>query len=271
MSLINDPEYNQNQYKTSANLDARIALHARFSQNRYGWMRWVFDQIQLPQNVRVLELGSGPGSLWLENLSRLPSDIRLTLSDASEGMTRKARLALGGESLPINLAQIEASRLPFGSAVFDVVIANHMLYHVPQRERALEEIRRVLNPEGRLYATTIGAEHMYELDELVSRFDPALAGAPSNRECGFSLENGALQLGKSFNSIEQRRYPDSLNVTESAALTEYIASSGRLQLAPERKSELQQWIEHEIVKSNGVIHISKVSGIFIARPSGKMA
>ena len=36
------------QYRTTANLQARITLHERFSVNPYGWQRWVFDQFDLP-------------------------------------------------------------------------------------------------------------------------------------------------------------------------------------------------------------------------------
>ena len=47
-----------------------------------------------------------------------------------------------------------------------LLIANHMLNHVPNLASALSEIQRVLQPEGRLYATTVGLNHMAELTEV---------------------------------------------------------------------------------------------------------
>ena len=48
--LLND------QYKTASNLNARIQLHARFSQNTYHWPRWVFDHITAAPASHILEI-----------------------------------------------------------------------------------------------------------------------------------------------------------------------------------------------------------------------
>ena len=63
------------QYATSANLAARIELHQRFSTNPSGLQRWVFDRLQLAPGMRVLEIACGAGSLWRENLDRMPRGI----------------------------------------------------------------------------------------------------------------------------------------------------------------------------------------------------
>lgn len=72
MSKIDDPEYLLNQqYHNADKLNARIRLHAEFSTNPYGWLQWVFDHFDLPKYARILELGCGPGNLWLENQARI--------------------------------------------------------------------------------------------------------------------------------------------------------------------------------------------------------
>ena len=48
---------------------------------------------------------------------------------------------------------------PYDDASFDAVIANHMLFHVPDRAKALAEMRRVLRPGGKLYTSTMGETH----------------------------------------------------------------------------------------------------------------
>lgn len=67
-------------------------------------------------------------------------------------------------------AQADAQALPFRDASFDAVIANHMLYHVPDIPRALGEVRRVLKPSGFCYAATMGVANMREVDELAACF-----------------------------------------------------------------------------------------------------
>ena len=61
MSKLNDQQHLlTGQYKDSGNLEARFQLHERYSTNKYGWHRWVFDQLRVPRDGRVLELGCGP-------------------------------------------------------------------------------------------------------------------------------------------------------------------------------------------------------------------
>ena len=73
------------QYRDARNLNARGSLHARFGNNPYPWFRWLFDQLLAitPADARVLEVGAGPASLWIENLDRLPPGWRVTLTDLS--------------------------------------------------------------------------------------------------------------------------------------------------------------------------------------------
>src|SRR5262249_18967309 len=164
MSKIADQSYLREQYKNASNLNDRIQLHTRFSTNRYDFQMWVFDQLKLASDSRILELGCGPGSLWRPNCERIPPGWQITLTDFSIGMLEEARANLtGAPAFTFQLADAQA--LPFQVAEFDGVIANHMLYHVPDRARAFSEIRRVLRPGGRFYAATNGEAHLQEIHE----------------------------------------------------------------------------------------------------------
>ena len=90
MANYSNPDYLHKQYGDLSNLDARVALHARFSTSPIDWQRWVFDQLDLPAEARVLELGSGPGWLWRGNVERIPAGWTVTLSDFSPGMVETA-------------------------------------------------------------------------------------------------------------------------------------------------------------------------------------
>ena len=92
MSKFTDQQYlKTDQYKDSSNLDARVAIHQRFSSNEYGWFKWVFDTLEkLPADAKILELGCGHGLVWKENADRIPSTWDITLSDLSSGMLDSA-------------------------------------------------------------------------------------------------------------------------------------------------------------------------------------
>jgi SAM-dependent methyltransferase len=257
MPRIDDPTYLlREQYRTSGKLQARIDFHVRFRTNPYDWQLWVFDHLNLPAEARVLEIGCGAGSLWLENRSRIPAGWEITLSDLSAGMLAQARRNLGIS----RLAAFDAQDLPFRDARFDAVIANHMLYHVPDRPRAFAEIRRILKPGGRFHAATGGLDQFHELISLVRRFDPGLVLWEGRGPDSFVLETGAEQLAPWFSEVRLHRYDDALEVTEADPLVEYVAS--KVALSPEQKAAFARFAEEERARLGGVLRVSKDYGLF---------
>lgn len=258
------------QYKSSANLNARIALHQRFSTNPRGWQPWYMDQLDLPETCHILELGCGPGTLWKASLPQVKEGWRLTLTDFSPGMARDAS-TINDPLGRFCFASVDAQQIPFPDESFDVVLANHMLYHVPDKARVLSEIRRVLQPGGRLFAATNGKNHMTELFTLEDQLSRHLSKNESipPREMwslSFSLENGEAMLREHFRSVALRRYEDGLRVTEAQPLVDYVLSMLNhftSQVDQPAVEEFGREIEAEIEHS-GAIHITKDTGLFIA-------
>ncbi len=259
---------NQNaiQYRTSSNLESRIALHARFSTNPYPWMRWVFDHLALPPVCRVLELGAGTGSLWATNQERIPAGWDITLSDFSPGMLAQARENLAAVPRPFAFKVVDAQAIPFADGTFDAVIANHMLYHVPDLPRALAEIQRVLKPGGVLFASTVGGRHMAEMWALLRRVRPRIWETNQDVTASFNLETGMEHLYHRFGELRLFEYEDSLNITEVEPLVAYLLSSQILQADPLSEAELCA-LRSEIaarITAEGAIHITKATCLFAA-------
>jgi ubiquinone/menaquinone biosynthesis C-methylase UbiE len=264
MPTISDQTYLLNvQYKDASKLEARVQLHLLYSTNQYGWHRWCFDQYALPAGAVVLELGCGPAHLWKSNLDRLPADWRVTLSDFSAGMLEQAQQNLGERASAFRFEIIDAQAIPFEAHTFDAVIANHMLYHVPDRARALSEMQRVLKSDGKVYLATNGLLHLQELDDLYHRFDPeADFGWSQTSPRFFSLDAGGAEVAQFFADVHIVRYEDALVVTEAEPLVNYILSMTGAVEVQNRRDELQQFIQRELTQQ-GVIHISKDSGMFV--------
>jgi ubiquinone/menaquinone biosynthesis C-methylase UbiE len=257
---ITDHQYLTDQYRNASNLNARILLHQRFSTNKYGWHRWIFDQFKLPSHARLLELGCGPGELWCENLKRIPTGWEITLSDFSAGMIQQAQQNLSSPR-QFRFEIVNAQAIPFADARFDAVIANHMLYHVPDKPQALSEIRRVLKPDGRFYASTVGERHLCELLDLRTRFDAQFVADISSES--FTLENGLAQIAQWFDKVHLYRYEDALVITEVAPLVEYILSTWS-QSTHAQRIALTKFVEREMELCGGTLHITKDSGLFEA-------
>jgi ubiquinone/menaquinone biosynthesis C-methylase UbiE len=256
--LLND------QYRNAANLYARIRLHKRFSLNKYSWSRWIFDQITAAPESNILELGCGPGILWLQNLDRLPEQWHITLSDFSPGMLQEAQQRLRDAGRSFAFRVIDAQSIPFAEASFDVVIANHMLYHVPELARALAEISRVLKPGGRLYASTIGETHLREIDKLIQQVVPDTGWWGNKVNTSFTLEKGREVLSPYFSQIALKRYEDVLVVTEAEPLIAYVLSgTAKAVLVGDKLNAFSNFVEQELA-TQGAIRITKDSGLFEA-------
>jgi len=264
MVKFTDQQYlKTDQYKDSSNLDARVAIHQRFSTNSYGWCKWVFDTLlKLPENAKILELGCGPGYLWKENINQIPAGWNITLSDLSSGMLDAAWRNLVVTGRAFKFEEIDAQSIPYEDETFDAVIANHMLYHVPDRLKAIAELKRVLTPNGRLIATTIGQNHLKEIANWIQQVKPGTDfvsfGSP------FTLENGLDQLKPFFSQVTLSRYSDSLQVTEIKPIIAFIRSTSHAaEISDEKLAKLQVDLEKEL-KEKGRILISKDSGLFEA-------
>lgn len=269
MPDINDQNYlRTQQYKDAKNLTARQALHARFGV-RTDWFDWVYDHLKLSPSQSVLELGCGPADLWLKNRAHLPAGCEIILTDFSLGMLEQAQANLHPilqlvPNVQIKFRVVDAQEIPFPAAAFDLVIANHMLYHVPDLARALAEIRRVLRPGGRLIAATNGENHMHEITDLVARFDPTLEALREHMGYPFSSNNGAELLAQQFTNIRWHFYPDELLVTEVEPLVDYVFSAVAQDVPSGRKSDFREFITRELARLGGVITIHKEVGLFEA-------
>jgi len=266
----------EKQYRNASNLNARIALHGRFSTNEYGWTRWVFDQLELSSNAHILEIGCGTGMLWAENFERIPEGWNVTLTDASPGMLDEAEDNLRGtQHFFFRVADVR--ELPFENGKFDAVVSNHVLHHVPERLRAISEISRVLDRNGTLYAATGGSSHLRDMDWMMRILDPDHPNdGLAQRIEPFSLENGAEQLSHYFPKVSAWRYEAELIVTEVQPLVDYVLSEMTVQEAAAdlreeelhaRVSLLTESLERELDES-GAIHITKDTGLFVARRRG---
>lgn len=263
--LLND------QYKDAANLNKRIQLHARFSTNRYGWHPWVFDYaLRAPDNARVLEVGCGPGELWRENLARVPPGWRITLSDFSPGMVEKVQQNLAAQAGQFEFRQLDVQAIPFVDGSLDLVIANHMLYHVPDVERALAEIARVLAPGGRLLAATNGRNHLRQMRELRVKFHQLYGtgiGPDFEDTYGaltFELSTGEALLTPHFARVALHAYDDALRITDVEPLYSYMRSGLLYDVPDAVESQFKTFLEQEMRAAGGILHVDKDIGLFEA-------
>lgn len=251
------------QYQNASNISARIRLHEMYSQNQTGWFPWIYHNCKITDGMRILEIGCGDGTLWSENMAKLPQNISAVLSDISEGMLRDVRRRIGSDSR-FSFQSFDCHRIPFASDSFDLVIANHVLFYCDDIAKVCREVSRILVPGGRFLCSTYGASHMQEITALVQEFDSRIQLSGDALYARFGLENGAELLAPYFSEITTRLYDDALSVTDAAPLIEYILSchGNQNQYLLERYQDFRRFVEKKTLKG---FHITKSAGLFICR------
>lgn len=206
------------QYADDRNLRARQRLWEGQNPN-FDLTAWVLDIAGAERDRRVLDVGCGNGAYLRALRARGVDAVGV---DLSIGMLDAAR----GDQPLVNA---DAARLPVRDATIDVVLAPHMLYHVPDRPAAIRELRRVLRPGGVMVAATNGADHTRSVKELVEAVvRPTLPGweMRTNFSSAFSLENGADQLAVAFDDVTCVR-PEGVApvvVRDADVIADYVAS-----------------------------------------------
>ncbi len=208
MTPLQDPEDVQQQYATDRNLSARQGLYEEVDGARVQDVLWDALSRHAGPGSEVLEVGGGQGTL----AQRMQNELGATVSflDVSAGMVELAR----GRGLQAWVGDVQ--ELPFADASFDLAVAAWMLYHVPDIDRGISELARVLRPGGSLVAVTNSVEHLGEFRRLI--------GYPAEHLEAFSRENGSAFLAPHFSQLERRDVDARLMIRDRQKLVAYQQS-----------------------------------------------
>ena len=267
--LATDPEYLRYQYGSAEKLRIRQESHERYSENPQPFFEWMLPHIDPRPGLLVVDVGCGPGA-YHPLLCR--HGMRVIGLDASWGMVREARRQAVERRLAVVVIQGDAMRLPLPDACCDRVMANHMLYHVPDQVAALREMRRVLRPGGRVILATNAADSGAQLAALHVEAARALGYTPTGAmSARFTLDD--LPLVRSV-FPEARVYvrEDAFWFPDVEAALRYYASGmiDRIEEMPADGAHRPRLLAlvgariREIIEREGGFRVSKRAGCFVA-------
>ncbi len=252
------------QYADSSNLSARASLHAKYSTAAIPWMTWVRDRIELTADISVLEAGCGPGYLWSEPSGAVPAGVELTLTDLSPGMVDEAteRARRDGRYASVAGFSVDLQQLPFDDEQFDRVIANHMLYHLPDPTLGVAQLARVVRPGGRAVASTNGRRHLLELNSF---YEGIFDWSPLDHAVDvFGAETGFPILRDHFGHVAWFAYDDTLVCTEQDDVVAYLLSFPPADDATDdQRFALRRAVERRFELEGGRVVIQKDTGCFV--------
>ena len=182
----------------------------------------VFEAVREAAPERFLEVGCGMGELAERVQKELGAQV--VAVDISPRMVELTK----ARGVDVQLADVQS--LPFADAEFDCVSANWVLYHVPDLDRGLSELERVLARGGHLVAATLGAGHMQELWDLL--------GGEVTAGLSFGYENGETVLAPYFTKIERRDANGTIVFPDRSSMVDFVAATTTRSHLAERVPEL---------------------------------
>lgn len=180
---------------------------------------WALGLVELTGREAVLDAGCGPGT-YLARLRAAGHTGTLVGLDLSAGMAAAA--AAHGPAVVGDTAA-----LPFSDERFDLVLAMHTLYHLPDIPAGISELRRVLRQGGAAIVATNGAGHVAELARLPVEAVRRLYGVDlpnSMAAWRFRLEDAPALLAASFSRVDRHDVPGRLRVPDADAVVAYVDS-----------------------------------------------
>lgn len=255
-------------YDTDDDLRVRREFHEKYSRIQGKFHEWVAAQVPLQPNDRVLDVGTGPGD-FPQMLYRLGHQGLVVGMDLSEGMIKTAKEAAARQSWLVGDAQY----LPFPDKSFNGTMARHMLYHVPDIDKAVREMARVTVDGGWAMAVTNARDNMtmvFDIWDAVAH--PAVLQADPISAL-FPLEDAASYFTPYFQDVQTIVRDDAVILPSVEPLVYYLYSGRHLRMKPDHTESEWQEVKTELVhhaealwereSKNGVLTISKRMGLVI--------
>lgn len=250
------------QYASSKNLEARMSIY-QYSIDSKTFSKWLAEQINPGNNLKILELGCGTGDLWIDLKPSFPN-CYILLSDLSEGMLEKAKGNLGENAFGYEI--IDFHNIPYPDKTFDIIISNHNLYHAGDLNKVLSEISRVITDGGVFYSTTNSIAHLASLRELTNITDDRL-WPNSGLTSAFGAETGLEILSNYFQYTEQRYFQNELRIKDIASIINYFMSvrDERVhQIIKQSANQIKERFEAKI-RQHGYYKVKTKVCLFICR------
>ncbi|MCK5128657.1 MAG: methyltransferase domain-containing protein [Clostridiales bacterium] len=250
-----------NQYKNSKNLNTRISIYDKYKKGGNS-NAWIQDTYTFFDGCSILEFGSGSGKDWKNNILEVSEKYYLTLSDFSQGMVDELKSKYGKYS-NVEIMQMDIQNAPIEDDSKDFIIANAMLYHVPDKDKALNEVKRILKPDGIFYATTMGSKSIFHY--LKETLHEAASSASLPYEISFTLQNGKKYLNKYFSDVKIIYDRGLVKITDTKDLIDFIYSIPSIEGLEEKdRNKITEYYEKK-KNNDGFITIEIEYGMFVAQ------
>lgn len=258
MSNFTDKQKMQTQfYNDGIKLKSRKKLYEYATPTKPSLDDVILEQI--PKNaISILDAGCGYGRLLIKIHDLFPH-ISLTGTDIAKGILDEAKEKSSNKEIDIEYSVADLESLPFENESFDVIITEHVLHHIPDIQKAMNEVYRCLKPNGKYIVSFNGEKNLQTIDQILDIakdcFDPTPSYANGKHITKKYLEDKLFH----FQEIKWVDYEKKLHLFDPSPLIDYITTAyHRFSPTPPHEQwncvvqKMTQFLENSL-KQNGKI------------------
>jgi len=262
-------------YNDGADLLTRIDTHKNYSLKKIEWVKWVSENIPDNDYKNIADLGCGTG-LFIKELANKYPGAKISGIDLSPSNIETAREYINKDNVELIVGDV--SEYDYINEKYDLVLCNHMLWHIKDQRIFLEKVKNHLSGNGILIATANSYEYMKEMYDVHQDFAKEL-GLPAEifgkriRGDLFSTKNGNRVLKDHFNNVEEILLDDKLIFRTSEPYIRYYLTFLKSEMKIHKEAENIKWErlldkmkEHtnKEIKEKGEFIVNKNSVMYIA-------
>lgn len=262
--------------ETSSDLLKRIEIHKKFGTKDID--EWMLDLLKLKGSLRILDVGCGSGKQCFLFYDCLKGDCQIIGCDVSEELLDKARRENETRNSNIEFRNLDFNaKFPFPGNSFDLVTCCFAIYYAANASFTIDEMHRVLKPNGRLFVTGPLPDNKRAFYEIIRKAtNREIPPMPGSSRFGSEILEA---IKKKFGKTEVHRFENPLIFNEVEPFLEYTKAS----LSEDRKLWYKIFINESfdiiidriadvakiIIEKDGRIVMTKVVGGFIAYKRGE--
>lgn len=238
----------------------RYGFYERFSTKQEEWYQWRFDNLNLSENMLILDVGGGYGSIWLHAWEQIPAGCNIVMLDKdSKGRDylknyekeNGNRLAPG---VHFTFWNADAEEVDYEAETYDRILTNHFWGYIDDKTRLMKRLQLALRPGCIMVSTVPSIVDKTDVEDIVEGFFNKRIHTEINAQKEEHQRIVEDSMTECFTQVRNIMFSNPLLIDEKEAVYDYLCDSdkGLKQMLEKKKTEFLAYVKAKLLKEKNV-------------------
>jgi len=238
----------------------RYGFYERYSTKQEEWYQWRFDNLNLSENMLILDVGGGYGSIWLHAWEQIPAGCNIVMLDKdSKGRDylknyekeNGNRLAPG---VHFTFWDADAEEVDYEAETYDRILTNHFWGYIDDKTRLMKRLQLALKPGCIMVSTVPSIVDKADVEDIVEEFFNKRIHTEINAQKEEHQKIVEDSMTECFTQVRIIMFSNPLLINEEEAVYDYLCDSdkGLKQMLEKKKTEFLAYVKARLLKEKNV-------------------